>query len=128
VLLALVSLGAAVVVELMGFGSLAQTTAVLAAVLAGCAVAGWLWPQVPVVGAVPALAVLLPGLMFAMYFRVSSDVFPAAAYLLVLAAPLLLAATVLPPLGRLSPGRRALVRTAAVLAPLAAAVALAAVA
>jgi hypothetical protein len=130
VLLALVVVAAAAVVELVGFGTLAQTMGVLAAVCGACAVAGWLWPRAPVAaGTVPAFAVLLPGLLFVTYFRTYSysDV-PAASYLLVLAAPLLLAVTLLPPLGRLSRGWLALLRTAAVLALLAVAVALAAAA
>ncbi len=126
VLLALVAFAAAGVMELSGFIRLSQMAGVLAAVLGGCALAGWRWRHAPVAeGAVPAFAVLVPGLLFGAWFNTFAQV-PAASYLLVVAAPLLLALTALPPLAGL-PGRPlALVRAGVVLLPLAAALALAA--
>jgi hypothetical protein len=127
VLLALVAFGAAAVMELSGFSSVARMSGVLAAVLAGCALAGcWRQRTAVAAGAVPALAVL-PGLLFATWFNSFSDVLRVSC-LLVLAAPLLLALTSVPPLARLSAGRLTLVRAGVTLLPLAAALSLAAMA
>ncbi len=126
-LLATVALGAGAVLESAGIMSFAQLAGVFAAVLAACAVLGWWLPNAaPSRGAVPAVAVLLPGLLFVGYSSVSSYTeVPAASFLLVLAAPLALGATAcLVPVN--GAGRwRAPLCAAATLLPLAAAVALA---
>jgi hypothetical protein len=97
-LLLLVALGAGAVVELSGFGSLAQMAGVLAAVLGSTALVSWWQPStLPSRSAVPAVAVLLPGLLFQGYYVSFSEV-PLASYLLVGVAPLALAGSALLPL------------------------------
>jgi hypothetical protein len=125
VLLAMIAFATAAVVELAGFMKLAQMAGVLGGALAGCAIIGWWRPRLAVAeAAIPALAVLLPGLLFATSFNTFSEV-PETSYLLVIAAPALLALTGIAPLARLSAGALVLMRTGAALLPLAAAMALA---
>jgi hypothetical protein len=126
VLLALIAFGTAALIELCGFMSLAQMGGVLAAVLTGCAAAGWLRPHAGVAqGAVPAFAVLLPGLLFASNFNNYNQV-SSTSHLLVLAAPLILLLTAAPPIARLSTKRLTFLRAAVVLLPLAKGLSLAA--
>jgi hypothetical protein len=101
--------GAAAILEFSGNLKFAQLAGVLAAVLAGCAALAWWRPSVALVrGAVPALAVMLPGLLFEGFVNNYGEV-PAASFLLALATPLFLgAAAWLPAGGRLGRWRPAL--------------------
>ena len=125
-LLALCALAAGVILERSGILKFAQIAGVLGAVLIGCAcVARWRPHPVVMTSAVPAFAVLFPGLLFVGFRNNFGDV-PAASSLLALAAPLLLGATSLLPPDRLRPGWRAALGAGVVLVCLGAAVALAA--
>ncbi len=100
ILLATVALANAGLLELAGSLKLAQMGGVLASVLGGIACfARRNRDEAPVVGAVPALSVLLPGLLFTGFLNTFSEV-PSASFLLVLASPLVLGATAVPPLSR----------------------------
>jgi hypothetical protein len=125
-LLAVVALAAGVLLELAGILKFAQMAGVLAAVLAGCACLGWKYPQALLArGAIPAVAVLLPGLLAAGYWNSFSDV-PVASYLLMLATPLTLAATEFLPFQKLGAAARWAAWGAAVVLPIGLAVTLAA--
>ena len=90
-LLATIALIAAAVLELAGLLSFAQMAGVLGAVLVGLAcLARWMPEASPARGAVPAFAVMVPGLMFTGELNTYSDV-PPTSFGLVLAAPLALA-------------------------------------
>ena len=126
-LLAVVGLSSGAVLALAGIMKFALVAAVPAAVLGGCAGAAWGDPgESAVRPALPAFAVALPGLLFSGWFNTFSDV-PAASFLLVWAAPLALGVTAF----LLAPSTKrwpAAVQAAAVLAPVGAALALAALA
>jgi len=125
-LLAGVGLAAAAVAEFAAFTRVAQMGGVVAGTMGGWAIVAWRRPREGVVQAgVACLSVLLPGLLFAAYFNGYGDV-PAASYLLLLAAPLLLGAVTLLPSPDPAPLWRGLLRVAAVLLPLGAGLALAA--
>jgi hypothetical protein len=124
-LLALTAVGAAAVLEAAGIMKFAQSAGVLAAVLGGAAcVARRYRPGSPARAAVPALAVMLPGLLFAGWFNTFSNV-PAASYLLVLATPLAVGLTALFPPAGLEPRRQGALAAVAALVPLGLAVTLA---
>jgi hypothetical protein len=125
-LLSIIAFGAALVCELSSNLRLAHLTGVLAAVLAGCAAVGSLRPAGPVVrAAVPAVAVLLPGLLF-LSWRNNFGGVPPSSYLLLLAAPVLLGAASLLPSPYPLPRSRVLLRVSAALVPLGAGLVLAA--
>jgi hypothetical protein len=125
-LLTAVAVGAAIVLERADFLFLAQLAGVLAAVLGGCALLAWYRPATgPAQAVVPAVAVSLPGLMFAGYFNHFSEV-PAASFLLVTATPLVLAATAWLPHPERTGWRPTALRAGITLVPLGVAVALAA--
>lgn len=127
-LLALVAFATGAVAELANFSTPAHLAGVLAAVLAGSALVAWRRPREAVArAAVPALAVMLPGLLFVTVRNTFSDV-PPSSYLLLLAAPLCPGAAVLLPLGRVAGRWEIAVRAASALVPLGAALALAALA
>jgi hypothetical protein len=119
-LLAFTAFSAAGVMEFCGFLRLAQMGGVLGAVLVGCTLVAWRRPaELVPAGAIPALAVLLPGLLFATYFNTSSEV-PLLSHLLVVVSPICLLAT------SVLPARWVLVRVGATVLPLAVALTLAA--
>jgi hypothetical protein len=125
-LLALIAFAAAVVIEFAGFGSLAQMAGVLAGVLTGCAIAGKWRPRANLApAAAAAVAVQLPGLLFATYCNTFSDV-PLTSYLLIIAAAAALGVTAASPFARVPATRLVIVRVAVVLLPLVVALALAA--
>lgn len=93
VLLTLIALGMGALLEFAGILMFAQMSGVLAAVLASCSLFAWLVPSAACRGMVPAVAVLVPGLLFVGYRNHFSEV-PPTCFLLVLAAPLLLGMTV----------------------------------
>jgi hypothetical protein len=118
-LLACVAVAAAVVILLAASLKLATLAGPLAGALAGCTVVGWRYPNREYLrGMLPGFAVLLVGLLLQGHLTGGAEV-PLVCFLLVLVAPLLLWAG-----GR---GRwGGWLQAAAVLLPLAAAVALAA--
>ena len=126
-LVAVVALAAAALAELGGFMTLSLMAAVVPGALAGWALVAWLRPDPDISRAgAPALAVLLPGVLFVSYFNNYGNV-PVASYLLLLAAPLCLGAVALLPFSAI--GRWAILyRAAAALVPAGVALALAALA
>jgi hypothetical protein len=126
VLLAFSALSAAILGELAGFSTVAHLGSVVAGTLGGWALVAWRWPQTRVVRAgISVVSVLLPGLLFVTSNNSYSDV-PSASYLLIFAAPLLLAAATFLPFSDRHPRWRALCQAGATLLPLAAGLALAA--
>jgi hypothetical protein len=113
----LVTAAGAVVILYADILKLAQLAGALGAALGSAMLLAWWHPQRPLVrGAMPAFAVLLPGLMFNARFETFSEV-PIQSFLLVAAAPLLLGIGLIP--GLLDrPGRRwpGVVQAVAVLA------------
>jgi hypothetical protein len=115
-LLAVTAMGAAVVLAQSGNAKLAQLAGVLTATLGAVMVLAALVPDRPIAaGAMPVVAVLLPGLMATGRFYSFSDV-PLTSYILAAAAPLGLAVPELPGLRTLPPRGRAALRALAVLA------------
>ena len=93
-LLAVVLLVTAAICEMSGNLTFAHIAGIVAAVLAGGAVAAGLQPQLPLLrAAVPAVAVMLPGLLFVSFWNNFGEV-PSTSYLLVLAAPVSLSVAV----------------------------------
>jgi hypothetical protein len=124
-LLTLTAFAAAVLCELVGFLSLAQSGGVAAAALAGWAVVAWWKPRPGVcLAGVAVLAVLLPAVLFVAWFN-KSNAAPPSSFLLMLAAPLSLGATSQLPFGE-SAWNRTVLLGAVTSAPLAAALVLAA--
>jgi hypothetical protein len=101
-LLTLTAFAAAALCEMAGFLSLAQMAGVVAAALLGWALVAWRRPLPGVCRAgVAVLAVLLPAILFVAWFNKTSDL-PSASFVLLLAAPLVLATLSLVLLGRAS--------------------------
>jgi hypothetical protein len=118
-LLAVTAVGSAVVLIQSGNAKLAQLAGALTAALGSIMVLAALVPDRPVAaGAVPVVAVLLPGLLAAGKFYSFSDV-PLTSYILVAAAPLGLALPELPGLRSLPSWAGAILRMLVVLGILA---------
>ncbi len=100
-----------------------EAATVLAGALGGLTLVAW-WRRVDGGGAVPGVAVLLPGLLFMVHRETYSNV-PWVAFALAAGAPLILALTLLPPFRAWQGMRLHLLRFALLLAPLAVAGALA---
>jgi hypothetical protein len=124
-LLAVVALAAAALAEMGGFMTVCLMATVVPGALAGGALVAWLRPDPDISRAgTPALAVLLPAVLFISYFNNYSDV-SAASYLLLLAAPLCLGVAALLPLRAFAGRWATLILVAAALVPAAVALALA---
>jgi hypothetical protein len=96
--LAVVSLGGAVVLLQAHSGSLSDAASVVAASLLGVALVMW-WRQSDAGGAMPGIAVLVPGLMVAGRTQTFSEV-PPISFALIGLAPLLLGIPLLPTAAR----------------------------
>ncbi len=121
--LALTFVAGSVIILHAHCGRLAEVALIAAGALTGLAVVAW-WARVNCAGAVPAAAVLLPGVLLAGQSETFSDV-PDSAFALVALAPLVLSLTLLPSLRRWPLPRLALLRLLLLLVPLACAVVLA---
>jgi hypothetical protein len=120
----LTALGCAVVLMLSGNAKLAQLAGIVAALLAVAAALAWRWPLPEHLGSLtPALAVLLPGLLWNARFASYSEV-PLASYVLVMAAPLASWLVALDPLRRLPGFLRGPIHVTLVAIPLAIAIGL----
>lgn len=123
ILLALTAFALAALLELSGILRFALTASALGAVLCGCSLVAFRVPRPNVTAcAVPAFAVLVPGLLVVGRLNTFSNV-PAESYLLLLAAPVALGLTGALPAESLRPATRAALRLGVTLVPLAAAVA-----
>ena len=97
--LALVALGAAVVLIHAHSARFTDAATLLAAGLGGCALIAW-WFRIDTGGVMAAVAVFLPGILLAGYTETYSEV-PWTSFALVAAAPLLLTPTLVGPLSRM---------------------------
>jgi len=103
---ALVPFGAAAVLIHAHSARLTDVATIISAALLGIAVVAWLQASV-ISAAMPAVAVVLPGLLLSGYHETYSQV-PWQCFTLVALAPIALVLSVVPPMSRLSPfGRRA---------------------
>jgi hypothetical protein len=113
--LALAFLGSATILLHAHSARLADIAVMTASGLSGIAVIAW-WAKTGISGAMPAAAVLLPGVLLAGYTETFSDV-PWTSFLVAGAAPLVLLPTLLPPLSRWSGWRLRLVQLGLLLVP-----------
>ncbi len=96
-----------------------QLGGMLVAVVAGCLIAAWLFPQRSVAQTIaPGWAVLFPGLVLEARLYTFSEV-PLTSFLLVLIAPLMIWLTALPGVRKMKPIWRTTIGTICVLVPLA---------
>jgi hypothetical protein len=111
---------AAAVLMQVSFASMTDAATFTFGTLLGVALTAWLRPA-DVGGAMPALAVLVPGVLLAGRFDAGSEV-PDVCFLCAGLAPLALVALLIPPFRRWPPLRRAVLGSVLLLAPLSVAV------
>jgi MFS family permease len=115
----LISVGATLLTLSASLLKFTQLGGMLVAVVAGCLIAAWLYPQRGVAQTIaPGWAVLFPGLVLEARLYTFSEV-PLTSFLLVLMAPLMIWLTALPGVRKMKPIWRTTIGTLGVLAPLA---------